>query len=738
MPRCRDARACGNLLYCPHIFAGFSPLPSSPYLSAEGRPCPPGPATIAGLSVRRSSEYTISSIRHLLFKFSVLMYERKYICTSFSNCYILKEILLCRIQNRVMNTNTFSNEPKHSHVLLGLLLPFFEFVIGGTLLAFLVFHIQQQDLKTQQHDADVNCMTYADRIMSDLQADLSITDTLEQIIISEDGNCTAFHEVAANLANDSIESILLAPSGILSQQYLNEGALPVSEATVETAENASEETTPVPAAAMSAEQSPAEEEPALDEGATEDLAEEQRNHYAVYARKHDLTTLEGPLTLADGRQVLVARNPIFLNRNGQRTFWGYTIVVIRIPEVFSASLRSLDYFGYQYRLLKTNAPWDQETLECAHSGRELHDPVSHWFSIGGIRWELQLMPDSAWAPDALSSFVRWTGIIILLLVTGLSYALFVLHGHQKHLSRISETDTLTGIYNLNGFQKQLTLHLRRHTDSSCILAELDIDNFKFINDLYGHPAGDVALQCLAQSLREYFSTDVIIGRNGGDEFCIFLPGKTRESARTLLHTFCKTPQEFLYKGQKHRFTISMGYAEYPAQARSQEQLVRLADAALYEVKLRGKNGCKSYETDIKEIRTQLGFALNDISANLPCAFLIYRADPENDELLFANHEMLDLTGCQTMEEFFDYTGRRFRALVSAPEYTEVEASIWKQINADGADNNDYVRFSLIRRDGSMISVLDHGRIVENSLYGRVFYVIFTDEEKYMRNYQSKA
>ena len=650
-----------------------------------------------------------------------------------------------------MNTEHLSHEPKRPHVFWGLLFPFLEFVLGGILLALLVSHIQERNLHDQQQDADINCMTYADRIQNDLQSDISITDSLEQIIISENGRCDNFYAIARNLNRDSIESIQLAPSGIVSHLYESERPGSSTETLLSSSETegdmddaaafSSKEETQAPSLqkdeVSASANAASEEEPSLDEGALEDATESRQNPYAVYAREHDITTLEGPVQLADGHQGLIARNPVFLSQNGQRTFWGFTIVVIRVPDVFSSSLHSLEYFGYQYRLLKTSSPWDSSTLECSRSQQELIDPVSHWFMLGGDSWELQLMPDNAWATDALSTVVQWAGLVILLLVAGLSYAIFVLNEHKQHLCEISETDTLTGIYNLNGFQKQLSLFLQHHPDQSCILAELDIDNFKFINDLYGHPAGDTALQSLSTALAEFFNTDAILGRNGGDEFCLFLPEKTRESARPLLQEFCSAPQSFLYKGQKHNFTISMGYAEYPVQAKSHEALIRLADAALYEVKLRGKNGCKAYETDIKEIRTQLGFALNDISANLPCAFLIYRADPENDELLFANHEMLSLTGCTNMEEFFNYTGRHFRSLVRADEFAAVEADIWAQIQADNADSNDYIRFSLVRRDGSTLPVLDHGRIVDNSLYGRVFYVIFTDEEKYVRHYQPK-
>lgn len=99
----------------------------------------------------------------------------------------------------------------------------------------------------------------------------------------------------------------------------------------------------------------------------------------------------------------MARNPIFLEKHGRRIFWGFAIVIIRVPDIFSDSMRSLDFFGYQYRLLKSASPWDPTYVEFYRSEKTLVDPVSHWFSLGGDLWELQLMPNSAWAASTAAT-----------------------------------------------------------------------------------------------------------------------------------------------------------------------------------------------------------------------------------------------------------------------------------------------------------------------------------------------
>lgn len=588
-----------------------------------------------------------------------------------------------------------SNRRLHGSGMLLDLLPLFELILGAFFLGMLVSHIQQSDLEEQRHNTDVSCMTYTDRIMADLKSGMAITDSLEQIVISEDGRCDKFYKVAKNLTNPSIESIQLAPAGFVSYIY---------------------------------------PEASSDLSRIDQLDEEAQGEYARYAKNNDITSLQGPYDLKDGSQGIVARNPIFLERHGRRIFWGFAIVIIRVPDIFSDSLTSLDFFGYQYQLLKTTSPWDPNPVEFYHSEKALVDPVSHWFSLGGDLWELQLMPNSAWAASSLSQVVLWTGFVILTLLAGLTWAVIRLEERRKYLRYLSETDKLTGIYNRSGFDDQLDHHIRRHPDEPCIVAELDIDNFKFINDLYGHPTGDRALQTLVSSLRRFFASDVIIGRNGGDEFCLLLPGETLASVAEKLRAFCTMPKTFACEDQLHAFTISMGYVEYPTQASTHVLLMRYADAALYEVKLHGKNGCKAYEDGFNAIRTQLGFRLNDISTNLPSAFIIYRADPTDDELLYANREMLRLTGCDDIQSFFDYTKRSFRNLVAPSEQDSVQTSVWAQVNADCADIDAYVRFSLVRHNDSLVDVLGHGRIVEHSSYGRLFYVLIEDEAKHQKYY----
>ena len=111
------------------------------------------------------------------------------------------------------------------------------------------------------------------------------------------------------------------------------------------------------------------------------------------------------------------------------------------------------------------------------------------------------------------------------------------------------TDALTGIYNRHGFDEQVEQYMRQNPQKHCVVAMLDIDDFKLVNDMYGHAAGDGALQKLAESMKQYFSKDVILGRNGGDEFSIFMPDCTVVEVKPFLKKFTEETRKFYCKGE---------------------------------------------------------------------------------------------------------------------------------------------------------------------------------------------
>lgn len=570
-----------------------------------------------------------------------------------------------------------------------LMLPVLIFLVGCLVLTVVLYHSYRSNYKQVRNVTALNAATYAERLQNDMNRGVAITDTLEEIAISENGKIDNFQKVARDLMADFIQSIQIAPDGVVTAIYPEAG----NEA-----------------------------------GKIDLMRDESRGEICRYGRDKNIVTMQGPFDLKQGGQGIAIRNPVYLEgADGSPVFWGFTIVIIRVPEIFTESIQALTKFGYDYSLTKTVSPLSDDTEIVSSSGNIMKNPITFEFEFCGSLFDFEVMPADGWSHGWNVFPQLFLGICVILLLTGLTVVILVIERHRDILKKMAITDPLTGLLNRKGFDEQLKKVMQGDLHIHCVGIQMDIDDFKFINDMYGHVVGDAALKSLAQDMQSYFNDNSILCRNGGDEFSVILVDTTEEEARKKIEHFTIQPRHITYNGGEHPFYISLGYAEYPKDCEDVLKLIRCADMALYAVKLHGKHNCSRYRGDYKiQHRSQLGFALQDVSKNLPGAFLIYIADPENDDILFANHELIELAGCRDFDDFLDYTDRRFRNLIHPDERDFVETSIWEQIDAKTNGNNDYVRFHFAKKDGTYLPVLDHGRIVENRYYGNVFYVLIMD------------
>jgi len=579
------------------------------------------------------------------------------------------------------------------------LLPVLLFLISGSILHVIAHTVRHADHERLRANAELNAVTYANQMRDALHNGIGITDSLKQILISEDGNIDKFDVVAQHMMADYVQSVQLATNGVVTEIYPETG----NEA-----------------------------------GKIDLIHDETRGDIVNYGIDNNIVVMQGPFDLKQGGQGIAIRNPVFLqDENGNSTFWGLTIVIIRVPDIFRDSVNALTNFGYEYSLSKTPSPLTNEFKLIDHSGTELTDPVSYTFELGGCTWQLDVMPKGGWQKSKKLPFLFICGACIILLLETLTIAFLIMREQRRKFRQLSLTDGLTGLLNRTGFDEQADAYLRIADIRSCVGILLDVDNFKFINDMYGHAVGDRVLQQLADSMRKAFPENAILGRNGGDEFCIILKDCNVEEAAPKIEVFSNSLRTFESKGQTHNYGISIGYAEYPTHAEKLSDLLRYADMALYEVKLRGKHSCLCYESSFHTSkRTQLGFELDDISRNLPGAFFIYKADKTDERILFANWEMIHLTGCNDLDDFMHFTDRKFSNLVHPEDYTKIEKSIWDQIESRRDGDNDYVKYHLATKDGSYKTVLDFGRIVESEYYGSVFYVLIVDCDYIDSHYDS--
>lgn len=578
------------------------------------------------------------------------------------------------------------------------IVPLIVFLVGICLLSVFTYNTNVQIQKDRRTIAKLNAVTYGQRIENDIENGIEITDTLKQVLINGNGQIINFSKIAENLMSYSIQSVQLAPNGVVTEIYPEEGN---------------------------------------ETGKIDLLKDSKRGEISNYAKDHNITIIQGPIKLKQGGSGLVVRNPIYLeDKNGQEYFWGFPIAVLRVPEIFEDSTNALSKFKYNYRLSREASVLDKKYVEVDANCDKMIRPVTYNLTVGKEKWKLEIMPRAGWSNSTTLYLIFFGGLSLVLLLTGLTIVLFLLDERRVELKELAHKDGLTKLYNRYGFDEMAEKMISKNPKEHCVAVLLDVDDFKLINDMYGHAYGDKALISLSENMQKFFPSSALLGRNGGDEFCILLPNCTMEEVKESLIEFTKTPKTFSYKGQTYSFCISLGYAEYPNNAIERSQLMRCADTALYEVKLHGKNGCKAYQEGFQSgVRKQLGFVLNDISENLPGAFIIYRADKEDDEIFYANKEFLDMAGYENLDAFFNGTKKSFRNLIREDQQKAVETSIWNQI--ESGSKNDYIHYQLRRQDGTYIPVLDQGRIVESERFGRVFYVLFMDWQAMQSHYSEK-
>ena len=179
----------------------------------------------------------------------------------------------------------------------------------------------------------------------------------------------------------------------------------------------------------------------------------------------------------------------------------------------------------------------------------------------------------------------------------------------EQLIYLAERDSLTGLFNRHRFQEELGRMLvdadRRNSRGALLF--FDLDEFKYVNDTFGHRAGDAMLIRVAGEVSTLIRRNEIFSRLGGDEFAVLVPDANEHDASMLAERIVRSISQipFRFEGQNIRLTTSLGIALYPEHADSAEDLISHADAAMYQAKEAGKNAWRSYRADLDTSREML-------------------------------------------------------------------------------------------------------------------------------------
>lgn len=225
------------------------------------------------------------------------------------------------------------------------------------------------------------------------------------------------------------------------------------------------------------------------------------------------------------------------------------------------------YRDFEYRLPDPRAPGDWR-----------------WFSTSG---------DPVFAPDGTFTGYRGVGRDIT-----------ARRKQQARLWELAHMDPLTSLPNRAKFTNELEQALINSSTSgdSFALAILDIDNFKSVNDSYGHSVGDHLLAVIAARLRHALRVSDYVGRLGGDEFAVILPVVDQDGGHwTILDTILNVTEEPIeINGEQHRRSVSIGVAVFPDDGTDGSDLIKYADLALYRAKSGGRSQIVRFEPALKE------------------------------------------------------------------------------------------------------------------------------------------
>lgn len=169
---------------------------------------------------------------------------------------------------------------------------------------------------------------------------------------------------------------------------------------------------------------------------------------------------------------------------------------------------------------------------------------------------------------------------------------------MDYLIRKASLDSLTHLYNKEASKTAILERLRRETEDGGLLIIVDIDDFKKVNDTWGHMAGDALLEQFAAALVGACSVNDVIGRVGGDEFIIYSSVMSKNAEVSMNHLMNRCRNITLKNGEPMNF--SMGIARYPQDAVTYEGLYQNADIALYKAKRNGKAQCAFYKKTLQE------------------------------------------------------------------------------------------------------------------------------------------
>ena len=257
------------------------------------------------------------------------------------------------------------------------------------------------------------------------------------------------------------------------------------------------------------------------------------------------------------------------------------------------NLSGLQNRGYKFSIYKVSNYTNEATTIFGSDIKKLNKPISVRLDIPDGHYELAVAPSGHWVNIHLVIVLTTLSLLLIAAFTILTLLFLKLRQSNIRLAQLATLDQLTGLYTKQTaiFTLKKEIDYANRNGSQVAVCFIDMNNFKQINDRFGHTTGDTALSKVAKRLMESVRPEDIVARFGGDEFIIIFRGKntgtdytsTVERIKAVLNVPAKLSAHVLAD-----ISASVGLAVYPTNGNCVEELISYADKAMYEEKARMK------------------------------------------------------------------------------------------------------------------------------------------------------
>ncbi len=302
--------------------------------------------------------------------------------------------------------------------------------------------------------------------------------------------------------------------------------------------------------------------------------------YADYSKMSGSAVIIAPITLIDGKAGVVIREPIFMEDG---SFWGFASVSFGLSDFLSrVNISLLANDGYDYKLIGNNVITGEDTVIMEYSDKPLDAPVKAMISTTeGAFWSLAITPITNWIRPHEALIVIVLALAFCLMIALLAGAYMSLKANAKELEVLSYRDSLTNLYNPRSYQEHMDELEKKKLPYGIIY--MDLNDFKMVNDTYGHETGDALLNIVAKRLSNSIREKDRAFRVGGDEFVVVIHGThDKKFYENVIGRMRQNVARDVVIGEVQlKVSISAGFARCPEDGTKLEEVVKKADDAMY-------------------------------------------------------------------------------------------------------------------------------------------------------------